>query len=246
MLAGVATEAQQFILTREILDYLGEGRPEGAGRPGEGLRREVPFAVSGPLVWALAQQDPAAAWSVLKSSTLASHAETYPERWFGIWSGPESLGPALNGQPGEGQLAGSLLSLGERVAPYSDFPIGDGASASHLLFALNRLVGLEPDAQGYHVRPQLPFRCFRFETARLGLRWQEDRVEGYLLPQGNDLVQIRVEYPEPLAGQPRAWVNRRPVAAQLSEDGRQVSFRTFVRGGLRTEWEVRAGQEGQE
>jgi len=247
VLAGAANDVQQFILFHEIHQRLAERSPSGSGHDrvqGSGLNGGLSFAVSGPLVWALAQADPSAAWAMLKRCTLASHAEALPRRWFGIWSGPDSLDSAASSECGGG--AGPLrrwLPRRDGVAPQHDFPIADGHSASQLLFALARLAGLQADAQGFHVQPRLPFERFAFEAARLGLRWQEGCVEGYLVPQGNDAVLIRVDYPQPFVGRPRVLVNRRSVTAQLSADGRQVSFQTFLRGGLRTEWQIRAEPE---
>jgi hypothetical protein len=60
------------------------------------------------------------------------------------------------------------------------------------------------------------------------------------VPQGNDALSIRVCYREPFAGEPRVLVDGRPAPAQLTADRQQVSFRAFVRGGLRTEWQVTA------
>jgi hypothetical protein len=212
--------------------------PSEGGPLTDGLCGGISFETNGPLIWALAQADPAAAWEMLKACTLASHAEASGERWFGIWSGPDSLDPTAGGGIATAWQRLRLPFLGGRATAGLDFPIASGHSANQLLFAVARLAGLEADARGYRVRPRFPFPRFSFEAARLGLTCSEGSVSGYIVPQGNDAVLIRVDLPEGLTGRPRALVDRHPIPAEVSGDGRQVSFHVFVRGGLRTEWEV--------
>ncbi len=250
VLAGGATDTQEFILFHKIRERLAAHLPglPADTPPPDGLCSGASFAAYGPLIWAWAQSDPAAAWVVLKACTLASHAEADGERWYGIWSGPDSLtslardapaGPrprfSLRGLP----LFGNSSSGSER-----DFPIANGHSANQLLFAVAHLAGLQPDARGFQVRPRLPFERFSLETVRLGLRCRERSISGHIVPQGNDAVEIRVECPGRFADLPEVRVDGRPVLARLSADRKQVSFRAFVRGGLRTEWEVIGGAEG--
>lgn len=245
VLAGAASDTRQFILFHEIRERLAAHLPrlpseEGpvqspAGAPvADGLADGVSFATCGPLIWAWAQADPHAAWETLKACTLASHAEAFGRRWFGIWSAPESLDPLAHGSAGAPPWP-QIPFLTDGAA--GGFPIASGHAANQLPFAVARLAGLHPDAQGYRVEPRLPFARFNLATARLGLSRQEHAIGGYLIPQGNDAVLVRVALPEGLS-QPQVQVDRRPVPAQVSDDGRQVSFRVFVRGGLRTEWQV--------
>ena len=206
---------------------------------GSGMNGGVSFAVNGALVWAMAEDDPEAAWELLKKSTLARHAAAFPDQWAGIWSGPDCVNSLAAEHPGEPWRRRRPL-LGGGGWSHQDLPIANGHSHNQLLFALARLCGLEADALGYRLRPRLPCRRFTFQAARLGLCWDGEagRIAGYLIPQGNDAVSIRVQSPDPLPGRVRVTVDGRPAAAQLSDDRHQVSFRAFLRGGLRTEWEL--------
>jgi hypothetical protein len=256
ILAGAASEAQRFILLHEVRERLAAHLPHlppkypaltSEGEPlADGLCGGVSFETNGPLIWALAQADPAAAWEMLKACTLASHAEASGERWFGIWSGPDSLDPAAERGPEPVWQRFRLPFLGGRASAGLDFPIASGHSANQLLFAVAHLAGLEPDARGYRVQPRFPFPRFSFEAARLGLTCREGSVSGYIVPQGNDAVLMRVDLPEGLVGRLRVLVDRHPIPAEVSRDGRQVSFDVFVRGGLRTEWEVAVIPEDEE
>lgn len=229
LLAGAASEAQRVIVLHDI----GEQLPLGARGDGTlDAWDRVPFADRAPLVCALAQTDPLAAWETLKSCTLATHAEAHPERWYGIWSGPHSLAEVARRRARAGTA---------RLVTH--FPIADAHSATHLLYAARQLVDLQADARGYRLRLRLPFETLGFEAARVGVRWEPHRVTGYIVPQGNDSAEVRVEYGRPFAGQPRVLVNGRRVAGRLSADAGEVSFSVFLRGGQRTDWEIVAEPE---
>ena len=56
------------------------------------------------------------AWDEWKKNTLARHAEVYPDIWYNIWSGPDTLNSTLSSKhPGETVNSGFLR--------YTDFPI---------------------------------------------------------------------------------------------------------------------------
>lgn len=259
ILAGAAGADERSTLFREIRTRLDEPSPAGLltldppvtdrGWPvGNGMNGGISWAANAPLVWALADDDPSAAWELLKKCTLAAHAEAYPEQWVGIWSGPDGFNSLAAARPGEPWEASPPFPLAGGRLSHRAFPIANAHSAGQLLFVLARLAGLEADARGYRLRPRLPlseakglpFPHFTYEAARFGVHWEEGRVSGYIVPQGNDAVEIRVDYPRPLEREPRVLVDGRPAAAQLTLEGYQVSFKAFVRGGMRTEWEVGA------
>lgn len=249
VLAGAADEAQRAVLFQEIQRRLLDPSPIGpAGLdplgldrglpPGNGMNGGISFATNAPLVWAWALDDPAAAWALLGKCTLAAHAESYPEQWAGIWSGPDGFAAHTAGRPGEPWQYRLPLYEGGGLRSHREFPIASAHSAGALLFTLARLAGIEADAQGLLLRPHLPFDHFAFETARIGVRWEGQRALGYIVPQGNDTVQVRIVYREPFPGRPRVRVDGQTLSAELSGDGHQVHFPVFVRGGMRSEWEV--------
>lgn len=251
ILAGVADAERRTVLLGEIKARLVDPSPIGPVAPdplgldrglppGSGMNGGVSLADAAPLVWAWALDDPATAWALLSRCRLAAHAESYPEQWAGIWGGPDgydSHEAACPGLPWQSRLP---LSQRGVLRSHRACPIASAHSSGSLLFALAHLAGLEADARGYRLQPRLPLACFGFEAARVGVRWEEGFIRGYIVPQGNDSVELRVVRPEHFAARPHVVVDGHTVAAQLSDDGRQVQFKAFLRGGMRTEWKVTA------
>lgn len=249
ILAGAADAERRAALLREIearlvapspigplaLDPLGldRGLP-----PGSAANGGVSSADGAPLVWAWALDDPAAAWQLLSKCTLAAHAERYPEQWAGIWSGPDGYDSCRAACPGAPWQYRLPLHRGAALRSHRAWPIASAHSSGSLLFALARLVGLEADARGYRLQPRLPFARFGFEAARMGVRWEEGHIRGYIVPQGNDSAELRVVHPDRFPAAPKVLVDGRTAAAQLADDGRELQFKAFLRGGMRTEWEI--------
>jgi hypothetical protein len=47
-------------------------------------------SINGTLIWALALVNGSMAWDEWKKKSLALHAETYADVWYGIWSGSDA------------------------------------------------------------------------------------------------------------------------------------------------------------
>jgi hypothetical protein len=217
--ALVSSPARRFLALRSIQERLNGSLP---------VSRTA--AWTSALIWAWALEDGQAAWDLLEASSLAAHAERNPERWPGTWSEDFQQSPPHGAS---------------RLHSKADFSIASTERHGQFLFALARLCGLEADARGLRIVPRLPFATFRFETMRFGLHWQEDGASGYIVPQGNERVLLRVQLRQPLAAPPQVLVDGRPAPADLLADGSQVSFPAFLRGGTRTEWEVRWERRGE-
>ena len=104
-------------------------------------------AVAGLHTWGLLRYDPVRALSHYRRHTMRAHAETHPDVWFGVWSGPDGL--LLEG--------GSWVS---EVTPMADFPIGNLNQHAMPLLATIRLAGIEPSAgeRRLQIAPVVPVR----------------------------------------------------------------------------------------
>ena len=60
-------------------------------------------AVNGYLVWALSKIDEEMAWDEWLKNSRAYQAEAYPDIWYGIWSGPDSVNSVYAKYPGRTQ-----------------------------------------------------------------------------------------------------------------------------------------------
>ncbi|MGQ9683144.1 MAG: hypothetical protein ACUVX9_11440 [Anaerolineae bacterium] len=247
--ALASSPARRFLTLHAIRERLMAGSPLGPTclEPPEPLVRWERGAgpnggwwagATGALVWAWALEDGAAAWEVLKVCTLAAHAESYPEQWSGIWSRPEYMNSHQSGLPGAPSAMRPPFWANGHATSEREFPIASAEAHAPLLFALWRLSGLQADSRGLRFTPLLPWDTLALEAARFGLRVEPGRISGYLVPQGNERMLLRVRPFHPPASPPRAMVDGKPAPAEVQPGG-EVAFPAFVRCGTRTEWEVR-------
>ena len=101
-------------------------------------------AVSQLYTWALASNNQTSlAWETFVKHSYSQHAQTFPDVWLGIWSGPDGWVSTLdpNGTKVHGYEGGTWYSL---VTPMTDFPVTNANPDSMFLLALFRIIGIEP------------------------------------------------------------------------------------------------------
>jgi len=84
-------------------------------KPGEDTNGGTWAAVDSWVAWAWSRLDPQAAWRFYLTTTLAAHAEAYPDIWYGVWSGPDSFNAHYHDRPGE--------TFNFTATPMTDFPV---------------------------------------------------------------------------------------------------------------------------
>ena len=136
--------------------------------PGVGTNGGVFAAISGTLIWALAQVNGSMAWDEWKKNSLARHAELYPEMWFGIWSGPDAYNSVLSKNPGW-------------TPP--DFPVLNMHPHAWPLYSAAKLLGLEFHGNGVSFRPDLPLPAYEFSSPLLGFEKSKDGFSGWYAPE---------------------------------------------------------------
>ena len=148
-------------------------------------------SINGTLVWALAQVNGEMAWDEWKKNTLAQHAETYPEVWYGIWSGPDSFNSALSAYPGRTMFNETLLDSEATEPPagsfeqgvnWTDFPVMNMHPHSWSLYSITKLLGIVFTPDGVELRPSLPERVYRFASPLLGLERSPEGYSGWYAP----------------------------------------------------------------
>jgi hypothetical protein len=140
-----------------------------AGAPGTGVNGGIWPSINGTLVWALALADRDLAWDEWKKNTLATHAETYPDLWYGIWSGPDQYDSESSKTPG--QVSSEYLGL-----KCTDFPVMNMHPHAWPLYTITKLLGAEFSTQGVDLTPAIPKEKFRFSSPLLEF---EKTAEGY-------------------------------------------------------------------
>lgn len=201
ILGGATTNAQSRELVRTMDDLLRRG-PLGATQMSDGpdMRKTgqadlgtlelgaIWPSLNQTLVWALACIDPAMAWEEWKRNTLAWHAESYPDIWYGVWSGNDSYNSPLNKKPG-----------GAADEPFfhgTDFPVLNLHAHACSLYSASKLLGIEFTGDGMKLNLALPEESYRFDSPLVGVIKTRRRYEGWYAPSHSGAWTLEITLPE--------------------------------------------------
>lgn len=199
-------------------------------RPGEQERGGIWFAINGPGAVALAKYDPAMGWDELKKNTLHWHAQQYPELWFGVWSGPDSFNSVFSKNPGGTWYASDITG-----GP-SQWPIQNNHSHSQLMYALAKLAGFHPNAEGFEINPMIPLESYRLDTGTLGMEKSPGRLAGYFKFDSSEGMMVTVKIPPGLGKNLLLRIDGKESAFQETEAG--VKFPLAFTAGKKAQWEL--------
>ncbi|MCA1902519.1 MAG: hypothetical protein LDL53_09945 [Candidatus Hydrogenedens sp.] len=142
--------------------------------PGSDTNGGIWYAINAWLAWAWSECNPQEAWNFLLKNTLFTHAETYPNIWYGIWSGPDAYNSA------EHPRAGETFCL--NFTPMTRFPIMNMNCHAGILFAVLKMFGLSPKKGTLIIDPKLPFNEFKLKTSLISYAYQPEKIELQYLP----------------------------------------------------------------
>jgi len=187
-------------------------------------------AIDSWTVWAWSMHDPKRAWDFYLKTTLAAHAEAYPDIWYGVWSGPDAYNAHYHPRPGE-----TFVIL---PTPMTDFPVMNmNRHAGPLLDAI-RLAGIEPRDGLITINPRLPFDSFAIRLPLLGAAYLPDRHRGYYLPVAAGPFRFAVRCPANLdPGRVHLTVGGAEAPYDVAPD-RLVRFECTGIPGTRIAWEM--------
>lgn len=135
------------------------------------------------LTWGYTRFSDELAWRSLERHTLFTRAETFPESWIGIWTGPDAL-----------ESKGSGGTWSSIVTPMTDFPaLNQNPHAMALLAAL-RVAGIEPTGDGLRIDPHVPRERFVLDFPLIRLDVDGERIEITYRPivDGARVLHVRV------------------------------------------------------
>jgi hypothetical protein len=154
--------------------------PTMKDEPGTGTNGGIFASINGTLIWALAQVNGEMAWDEWKKNTLAHHAETYPEMWFGIWSGPDAYYSSLSKRPGGAGPDFSVLNMHAHAWP---------------LYSALKLLGTDFHPQCVRFAPAIPLKEYEFQTPLLGFAKTRKGYAGWYAPATASLWEIEITLP---------------------------------------------------
>ena len=163
-------------------------------------------AIDSWLTWAWSKTDPPAAWEFYLSTTLAAHAQAYPDIWYGVWSGSDSNNADYHERPGE--------TFNYTFTPMTDFPVINSNRHSGPLLSAIKLAGIEPFGGRMVIDPKLPFDEFTFRTPLVGVAYLSDKLRGSYTPVVPGTFRFAIRLPRALSpATARLWINhaQRPV-----------------------------------
>ena len=196
--------------------------PTMKDEPGTGTNGGIFAAINGTLIWALALVNGEMAWDEWKKNTLARHADIYPDKWFGIWSGPDAYHSVLSKQPG-----------GTGV----DFPVLNMHPHAWPLYSAVKLLGTEFHPDGVSFKPALPLVEYEFHSPVLGFRKTLKGYSGWYAPMRAGQWSIEITLADTQIS-PLQHLHVNGERRQLHAGGRKIRFsgRSTLTAPLR--WEI--------
>jgi hypothetical protein len=198
IISGAANAEQARTLVQTMDKLLRTPSPTGAldfsrgSQPaqGSGKKEWSPYtnlgnvapALNGMLIWSLALVDGRLAWDEWKKSSLARHAEIYPDIWSGIWSASDSYHGPTNKFPGGNSPSPAVLGTGTSDCSVQDYPVMNMHAHAWPLYSAAKLLAVEFSPKGVSFRPALPLPAYRFASALLGFEKSSRGYEGWYAP----------------------------------------------------------------
>ena len=155
--------------------------PTMKDEPGTGTNGGIFAAINGTLIWALSLVNGEMAWDEWLKNTLARHAQTYPDMWFGIWSGPDAYHSVFSKYPGG-------------TGP--DFPVLNMHSHAWPLYSAVKLLGTEFTPEGVRFKPAIPLDDYAFTSPLLGFEKSSAGYEGWYAPASRGRWRLEIGLPD--------------------------------------------------
>ncbi len=216
ILGEITDQEQAEILIKSINQLLRESSPIGAMLHNRGFKGKIIgmganagiwYSINGTLIWALSKVDGDMAWEEWKKNTLAYHADSYPDIWYGIWSGPDTYNSILSKYPGHVvfnpfYLTGDIKDESEILTStglnFTDFPIMNLHSHAWPLYNTIHLIGAVFNVEGIEFTPIIPKEEYEFSSPLLGFKKSRDGYSGWYAPlvEGNWKISLIVDKDE--------------------------------------------------
>ena len=227
---------REKLLTQSGIKISDSGTGSMTTRKGEQESGGIWFAINSPAAIALSGFDKNLAWEVFKKNTLAWHAGLYPDKWYGIWSGPDAFNGPDSVRPGESWYQKSpIFSLGAQA-----YPVQNIHAHGQMMYALAKLAGISADADGWTISPKIPHDSYSFSCSIFGVDVSPEKISGYVCLPVNAALKLRVGASETIPTQ-EFFINGQKAEMNVS-DG-IISIYLNVKKDEKTEWEVISGDE---
>ncbi len=203
IIAGATNNKQNAILVRSIDELVRKSSKIGARLVSKGIeamKREKGMrvnggiwpSINGTLIWALSLVNGDMAWDEWKKNSLGVHAESFPEVWYGIWSGPDVYNSNLSNYPGQTHFFSYILTKNPEDKKimeedpmgicWTDFPVMNLHVHAWPLYNTIHLMGIKANRDGIEYKPILPMDEYSFSSPLVGLKRSENGYSGWYSP----------------------------------------------------------------
>jgi hypothetical protein len=222
---------REKLLTQSGIKISDSGIGSMTTRKGEQESGGIWFAINSPAAIALSQFDKSLAWEVFKKNTLAWHAGLYPDKWYGIWSGPDAFNGPDSARPGETWYQKNpVFSLGAQA-----YPVQNIHAHSQMMYALAKLAGISADAEGWTISPKIPHETYSFSCSLFGVNLSPEKISGYACLPVSASSKLSIELPESIKGQ-KVFVDGQQVPAQ--KIGNKLELSLCMLKGKKVAWDI--------
>ena len=191
-------------------------------------------SINGTLIWALSLVDRKMAWEEWKKNSLAVHAESFPDIWYGIWSGPDTYNSDLSKYPGQthffeyyitkNQLDENHMKNDPFGINWTDFPVLNLHPHAWPLFNIIHLIGARFTNKGLELSPKLPEDIYKISSPIIGFEKSKEGYSGWYAPVIEGIWEISLTLGiEELNSITSLKINDKEVNIEIIED--RIIFR---------------------
>jgi hypothetical protein len=193
LIAEATNGTQASILAENISSLL--SNPNGASLISKGEKSEdskgldegtlenggIWPAVNGYLVWGLSKVDGNLAFQEWLKNSRFAQSKTYPDIWYGIWSGPDAINASYAKYPGRTQNSKNPYT-GKREkffkltvgVDWEDFPVLNLHTHTWQQYTIFKLLGAEFSRNSLFLKPVIPAENYEIKSRLLSVKREKN------------------------------------------------------------------------
>ena len=145
-------------------------------------------AMNALLTWAYSNYDYDKAFTSLMKNSMTQRANSYPNIWYGIWSGPDSYIADYAEDPGE--------AFYHFTTPMRDFPIMNLNMHACFLLAVIKIVGIKANLDSIEINSRVLDKDFKFISPMLSIENTHDYLSFKYYPINSKNLKIAIKKPK--------------------------------------------------
>jgi hypothetical protein len=120
------------------------------------------------------------------------------------------------------------------------YPVQNAHAHCQTLWAVARLAGITPTADGWIIEPRIPMESYSFSCALYSIEVSPGRISGRLDLPADASLDLKIRVPEEWVREDiEAFISGKETAVRLSNDFAVINLQTRAVEGA--SWEVGAG-----